>query len=216
MSSMTNASAPTIRDLLSRAGVMPVVVIEDPERAVALAGALERGGMTAIEITLRTPAALEAASRIIGACPGLTVGLGTVTSAAQLVEARALGAAFAVSPGLHPRLVETARALGLPYLPGVCTASEIMQAMALGLDTLKFFPAAAAGGPGMLRQFANLFPGLRFCPTGGVNSDNLPDYLALPNVACAGGSWIAPASLIAASDWAGIEQLARASLRHRR
>lgn len=202
-------STRSLRQLIASARLLPVVIIDDPGRGVALARALQRGGLTAIEVTLRSDAAFTAAEAIIAACPELLVGIGTVTRAGQIARAADIGARFAVSPGFAPALVEVAREHALPYLPGVCTPSEILQAFTLGLDTLKFFPAARAGGVAALTELAAVFPDVAFCPTGGIDESNLAEYLALANVCAAGGSWLAPAAQIRAGAWDEIEACSR-------
>jgi len=203
----------SIRALLDPVRVIPVVVIDDASKSIDLAGALRRGGVNIIEITLRTTAAFPAAASIIREYPDLIVGMGTVTEPAELDEAIAIGAQFAVSPGFTSSLATHAQSIKLPYLPGVCTASEVMHAMELGLDTLKFFPAELSGGTEMLRQFLSLFPQVQFCPTGGITQAMLADYLAVENVCCVGGSWLATADAITASDWDGVAQRVRTALK---
>jgi 2-dehydro-3-deoxyphosphogluconate aldolase/(4S)-4-hydroxy-2-oxoglutarate aldolase len=199
----------TIEEILELAPVMPVITIADAAQAVPLARALEAGGLTAVEITLRTPAALAAVAAIAREVPGIVPGVGTVLSAEDLKAAADAGAAFAVSPGATPALLDTARAGDLPFLPAIATASELMAALAAGFTACKFFPAAYAGGPGALKALAGPFPNARFCPTGGIDAATAPAWLALDNVLCVGGSWVAPEALIAAGDWAQIEELAR-------
>ena len=199
----------SLLDLFPQPTVIPVAVIDDEATAVELARALQRGGLHSIEITLRTAGAPQAAEAVREAMPDLQLGIGTVTRPEQLTWARELGAAFAVSPGLDETLVKQALDIGLPYLPGVFTPSELMQAQAMGCDAVKVFPASKAGGPGFLQQLASICPTARFCPTGGINQDNLTDYLAAPGVFSVGGSWLAPGSLMARADWSGIEDLAR-------
>jgi len=205
----------TMRQLLRRAPVIPVYTPSAVDEAVQVANALVRGGLPVVEVTLRTPVALAAIRAMIEHVPGAVVGAGTVLDADQLEAVHSAGAAFAVSPGATPSLLAAAVARGMPLLPGVATASELMQAMQAGLDCLKFFPAAQAGGPAMLQAWGGPFPGLQFCPTGGITPDTAADYLRLPNVSCVGGSWLTPRSLLEAGDWAGVEALARAAvLRH--
>jgi 2-dehydro-3-deoxyphosphogluconate aldolase/(4S)-4-hydroxy-2-oxoglutarate aldolase len=201
----------TIDDILRVGPVMPVVVIDDAARAVPLARALVAGGIRAIEITLRTGAALEAIQAIARDVPDAIPGVGTAVTGADVLAALDAGARFIVSPGSTPALMEAALGSGLPFLPGVATASELMAGMAAGLSAFKFFPAAQAGGVEGLKALGGPFPNARFCPTGGVSPANAAAYLALPNVACVGGSWIAPREMIAAGDFAKIEQLARAA-----
>jgi 2-dehydro-3-deoxyphosphogluconate aldolase/(4S)-4-hydroxy-2-oxoglutarate aldolase len=201
-----------MRQLLRRAPVIPVYTPATVEEAVQVANALVRGGLPVVEVTLRTPVALAAMRAMIERVPGIVVGAGTVLGADQLEAVQSAGAAFAVSPGATPALLAAAVERGLPFLPGVATASELMQAMEAGLDCLKFFPALQAGGPAMLQAWTGPFPQLRFCPTGGITADTAADYLRLPNVSCVGGSWLTPRSLLDAADWAGVEALARAAV----
>lgn len=188
--------------------VIPVAVIDDAGTAVPVARALVAGGVAVIEVTLRTPAALDAIRRIADEVPGISVGVGTVTTPAQLEEAASAGASFVVSPGCTPRLLDAMTASGLPCLPGAATVSEMLTLLEHGFTELKFFPATAAGGLAYLKSVAAPLPGLRFCPTGGLTPETAPDYLALPNVACVGGSWLTPAPAIAAGDWPTIQRLA--------
>jgi len=204
-----SAAAVPIDDILTSAPVLPVVVIEDPAKAVPLARALVAGGIRAIEITLRTPKALEAVRAIAAEVPGAIPGVGTVLTAADLDAAAAAGARFAVSPGATQALFDAAWAQALPYLPAVATASELMAALEAGFSTCKFFPAAQAGGPEAIKALGGPFPQARFCPTGGIDLATAPAYLALGNVLCVGGSWVAPRSAIDADDFAEIERLAR-------
>ncbi|SDL10517.1 bifunctional 4-hydroxy-2-oxoglutarate aldolase/2-dehydro-3-deoxy-phosphogluconate aldolase [Paracoccus chinensis] len=197
-----------IREICAMAPVIPVIVIEDAAWAEPLARSLVAGGLPVLEVTLRTPAALEAIAAM-ARVEGAVVGAGTVITTQDAHRARAAGARFAVSPGLTDTLVGACEECALPLLPGVATASEAMQAVEAGFDTLKFFPAGPAGGPAYLKALAGPLPGIRFCPTGGVSAANAPDYLALSNVLCVGGSWISPADMMRAGDWAGIEALAR-------
>ena len=199
----------TIDEILAAGPVMPVVVIDDAAHAVPLARALVAGGIRAIEITLRTEAALEAIQAIARGVPDAIPGVGTAVTAADVLAAMNAGAKFIVSPGMTPALSEAATRSGLPFLPGIATASELMAGMAAGLAAFKFFPAAQAGGIDGLRALGGPFPSARFCPTGGVSAANAAAYLALPNVACVGGSWLAPRETIAAGDFAKIEGLAR-------
>ena len=189
--------------------VIPVLKIARVEDAVPLARALARSGLPAIEITLRTPAALEAIRTVAAEVPETVVGAGTILDSGQFGEAAAAGARFIVSPGFTPGLAEAAAASEVPLLPGAITPGEIMAAHEAGYSLLKFFPAGQAGGPAFLKALASPFAGIRFCPTGGVGVDNAADYLALENVVCVGGSWIAPDALVAAGKWDEIEALAR-------
>lgn len=199
-----------LRALCAGIPVIPVIVLSDPRRAEPLARALVAGGLPMLEVTLRTPAALEVI-RIMAQVPGAIVGAGTVLTPTDVYRAQQAGATFAVSPGLTDGLAESATDAALPLLPGAATATEAMQAADRGYGMLKFFPAEAAGGVAMLRSLGGPLPALSFCPTGGITADNAPAYLALPNVACVGGTWLAPEPLMAAGDWAGIEARARAA-----
>jgi 2-dehydro-3-deoxyphosphogluconate aldolase/(4S)-4-hydroxy-2-oxoglutarate aldolase len=201
--------------LLDSQPVIPVLKIERAADAVPLARALARGGLPAIEITLRTGDALEAIRRVAGEVEEAIVGAGTILDAGQFGEAEAAGSEFIVSPGVTRELIAAAADSKTPLLPGAITPGEIMMAREAGLDFLKFFPAEQAGGVSFLKALASPFAGMRFCPTGGITARNAHDYLALPNVICVGGSWVAPDELVKAGDWAAIEKLAReaASLR---
>jgi len=198
------------REIALRAPIIPVLVIEDAAQARHLAEALVGGGLPALEVTLRTPAALDAI-RAMSAVAGGIVGAGTLLTPEDVRAAKAAGARFGVSPGATPRLIAACIAEGLPLLPGAATASEVMALYDQGYDMLKFFPAEAAGGAPALKAIGAPIPQVSFCPTGGVTPQNAPDYLALPNVVCAGGSWVAPKDRVEAGDWAAIEALARAA-----
>ncbi|MEV7448125.1 bifunctional 4-hydroxy-2-oxoglutarate aldolase/2-dehydro-3-deoxy-phosphogluconate aldolase [Streptomyces nigra] len=195
--------------VLDLAPVVPVVVVDDPSDAVPLARALVAGGLRAIEVTLRTPGALDAIRAIADAVPEAVVGAGTVLTPEQVRRSVEAGARFLVSPGWTDSLLDAMRASGVPYLPGVSTASEVLALLERGVRELKFFPAEAAGGTAYLRSLYGPLPQVRFCPTGGIGPGSAPDYLALPNVACVGGSWMLPADAVAARDWARVETLAR-------
>ncbi|WP_416071409.1 bifunctional 4-hydroxy-2-oxoglutarate aldolase/2-dehydro-3-deoxy-phosphogluconate aldolase [Streptomyces sp. ME02-8801-2C] len=208
MRCMSSLPAPLV-SVLDLAGVVPVVVVEDLGDAVPLARALVAGGLPAIEVTLRTPVALEAIRAVADAVPGAVVGAGTLVSPAQVSDAVAAGARFLVSPGWTDVLLESMRASGVPFLPGVSTASEVVALLERGVSEMKFFPAEAAGGTAYLKSLAGPLPQARFCPTGGIGPANAPEYLALPNVGCVGGSWMLPADAIAARDWERVETLAR-------
>lgn len=197
-----------IERILRLSPVMPVVIIEEAEIAPQLAQAFVRGGIRVVEITLRTPAALAAIEAIARHVPEIAVGAGTVLSAQDLAAAAAAGATFAISPGATPALLSAAAAAPIPYLPAVATASELMQGLAAGYHCFKFFPAGPAGGTAMLQAFSGPFPQARFCPTGGITQESLKSYLDLPNVLCAGGSWLSPADALAARDWKRVEALA--------
>ncbi len=199
-------------DLLDTGPVLPVVVLRSAADAVPLARALLAGGVRTMELTLRTAAALEALERVAADVPDMTVGAGTVTTPDQAGRAVRAGANFLVSPGSPAALVEAMLDQRVPVLPGVSTVTEAMAMRAMGLTELKFFPAAAAGGPAYLRATAGPLPDLSFCPTGGVTRDNIGDYLALPNVRCVGGTWLTPETLIAAGNWDAISDLAAAAV----
>ncbi|MEL6577471.1 MAG: bifunctional 4-hydroxy-2-oxoglutarate aldolase/2-dehydro-3-deoxy-phosphogluconate aldolase [Pseudomonadota bacterium] len=197
-----------IAQICRLAPVIPVLVIDDAATAAPLAKALVAGGLPVLEVTLRTPAALDAIRAMSDAAPEALVGAGTLRSSADVQAAVAAGARFGVSPGFLPSVLDTAGEVGLPLLPGVATPSEAMAAAELGLDHLKFFPAEANGGVPVLQAWASPLAGLSFCPTGGIGIVNAPDYLALSNVVCVGGSWVAPKAMVAAQDWDGITRLA--------
>ena len=198
-----------MKDKLALAKVVPVLVFPDAAYAIPTAHALVDGGLPILEITLRTDASWKALNDIVAAQPDATVGVGTVLKQDQLTRAKEAGAQFAVSPGFDPGLAAEAAALDVFYLPGVATASEVMSAQRAGLRLLKFFPAEAAGGRAMLQSFASPFGEIEFCPTGGIEPENMMDYLNLPNVTFVGGSWVASLSDMQAGDWAGIERKAR-------
>jgi len=200
-------SAP-IEGFLKLSPVMPVVTIDDAAIAPDLARALVRGGLRVIEVTLRTPAALRAIEAIARAEPNIRVGAGTVLRVSDLHDAANAGAAFAISPGCTDSLLAAGAIAKIPYLPAIASASELMSALAAGYHCFKFFPAAAAGGIPMLKLFAGPFPHARFCPTGGITQETVRSYLDLPNVLCAGGSWLTPPDALAARDWSRIEALA--------
>ncbi|MCB2134414.1 MAG: bifunctional 4-hydroxy-2-oxoglutarate aldolase/2-dehydro-3-deoxy-phosphogluconate aldolase [Rhodobacteraceae bacterium] len=197
-------------EICGRAPVIPVLVIEDAAKAGDLAKALVAGGLPALEVTLRTPAALDAISAM-AAVPGGIVGAGTLLTPADVVAAKAAGATFGVSPGSTPRLLEACAEVGLPLLPGAVTASEMMALLERGYTVQKFFPAENVGGAAALKSIASPLPQIRFCPTGGITAASAPTYLALPNVVCVGGSWVAPKDKVAAGDWAAVTALARAA-----
>jgi 2-dehydro-3-deoxyphosphogluconate aldolase/(4S)-4-hydroxy-2-oxoglutarate aldolase len=205
----TTPAHATAADLLALSPVIPVVVVDDASHAVPLAQALLRGGVRVIELTLRTPAALAAIERVAAEVPGIVIGAGTVTTPEHAEQAAKAGAAFLVTPGSTDRVLDAAEDTGLPFLPGVATVSEAMRLVERGLTSLKFFPAEAAGGVDYLKSIGGPLPGLRFCPTGGITPESAPRYLALPNVGCVGGSWLAPKDALASGDFARIEDLAR-------
>jgi 2-dehydro-3-deoxyphosphogluconate aldolase/(4S)-4-hydroxy-2-oxoglutarate aldolase len=199
----------TSSQLLAVAPVIPVVVLPDAAAAIPLAESLRRGGIGVVEVTLRTSAGLEAIRRIASEVPGIVVGAGTVTTPSAAEDARAAGAQFLVTPGATPALVDAAQATGLPILPGAATVSEVLALVERGVTNLKFFPAEASGGLDYLASVASVLPEVTFCPTGGIAASTAADYLALPNVACVGGSWLTPPDAVAAGNWALVEKLAR-------
>ncbi|OCW59662.1 2-dehydro-3-deoxy-phosphogluconate aldolase [Hoeflea olei] len=188
--------------------VVPVLVIKDLAHAVPLARALVAGGLKAIEITLRTPVALEAIRAVADEVEGAVPGAGTVLNAEQYHQAVDAGSQFIVSPGTTQELLDVARKSTVPLLPGAATASEVMALREEGYEVMKFFPAEQAGGSAYLKSLSSPLAGAMFCPTGGITPDNARDYLALPNVICVGGSWVAPSALVEAGDWDGITRLA--------
>jgi len=194
--------------------ILPVLVVTSEEEAVSISQALSDAGISAVEITLRTPAALSAIRAVKQALPALRVGAGTVNTVSDMQAVATIGVDFVVSPGLTRALAESARSLDMPFLPGVSTASEVLRGMELGFDCFKFFPAAACGGPALLKAFSGPMAGVSFCPTGGINASNASEYLALPNVLCVGGSWMLQADVIAAGDWVSIRNSTRDSLIH--
>ncbi|MFG3493875.1 bifunctional 4-hydroxy-2-oxoglutarate aldolase/2-dehydro-3-deoxy-phosphogluconate aldolase [Streptomyces sp. NPDC047928] len=201
----------SVLGLVGAVPVVPVVVIDDAADAVPLARALVAGGLPAVEVTLRTPAALDAIRAVAAEVPDAVVGAGTVVSPGSVAAAVAAGARFLVSPGWTGTLVDAMAASGVPYLPGVSTASDVVALLERGVPEMKFFPAEAAGGTAYLRSLAGPLPQARFCPTGGISAASAPAYLALPNVACVGGTWMLPADALAARDWTRVESLARAA-----
>lgn len=203
----TEASAKA-REICLLAPVVPVLVVDDAGKANDLARALVTGGLPALEVTLRTPAALDAI-REMAKVPGGVVGAGTLLTPADVQAAVDAGAKFGVSPGATERLLDAAEEAGLPMLPGAATATEAMCLLERGYTVQKFFPAEASGGAPALKSLASPLPQISFCPTGGVSLDNAPRYLALPNTLCVGGSWVAPADAVKQGDWSRIEELAR-------
>jgi 2-dehydro-3-deoxyphosphogluconate aldolase/(4S)-4-hydroxy-2-oxoglutarate aldolase len=199
--------------LFGRATIIPVLTIERVEDAVPLARALVAGGVRVLEVTLRTPAAIEAAKAIISEVPDAVVGIGTILSADELARVEALGAIFGISPGATPELLKAAAASDLPFAPGITTASELMQARAHGFNLVKFFPAEPSGGIKTLRALAGPFPDARFCPTGGIGEANAATWLAEPNVVAVGGSWICPAADIRSGNWAGITAMCNRAMK---
>lgn len=199
----------TADEVLDLSPVVPVVVLRDADHAVPLAQALVRGGIRTIEVTLRTDAALSAIERLANEVPDIVVGAGTITERGQAATAAKAGARYLVTPGYTERLLDETDDTGLPCLPGVSTVSEALRAAERGHRALKFFPAEPSGGAAYLKSLASPLPELRFCPTGGITPDNAPTYLALPNVRCVGGSWLAPSDSLAAGEWGHVEALAR-------
>jgi len=198
-----------VESTLRLAPVVPVVIIDDVRHAVPMARALVAGGIPSIEVTLRTPAALDAIKAIADEVEGAVIGVGTVLSAKDLRAAYKAGAKFAVSPGVSPGLLDAADDSELPLLPGAATASEVMTLLERGYRFLKLFPAVPVGGQKLLGAWASPLPQVKFCPTGGISLSSAPDFLSLPNVICVGGSWLTPADKLHGGDWAGIEALAR-------
>ncbi len=199
----------TTQPWLDRGPIIPVIVIEDAATAVPLARALVAGGLSALEVTLRTPAALASIEAIASEVPEAAVGAGTLRVPADAQRTKDAGATFAVSPGYTRELGQASRDADLPLLPGVVTASELMTGYADGIRFFKFFPAVAAGGVPVLRALSGPFPDVQFCPTGGITVATAPDFLALPTVPVCGGTWLTPADLVAAHDWDAITELAR-------
>ena len=199
-----------LSETLARAGIVPVIVIEDSAQAVPLARALVAGGLDVLEVTFRTGAAAAAIAAIRREVPEAVVGAGTLLTVSQLHAAVKAGAQFGVAPGFDPAIAAEAKASGLPFCPGVATASELSQALTAGASVVKFFPAESAGGVGMIRNLlgAFRFTGVRFMPTGGIKPGNAADYLAIPEVVACGGTWIVPKDALKAGDWEGIRRLA--------
>ncbi|WP_313401270.1 bifunctional 4-hydroxy-2-oxoglutarate aldolase/2-dehydro-3-deoxy-phosphogluconate aldolase [Stenotrophomonas sp.] len=202
---------PRVRAVLKLAPVIPVFTPDNVDDAVQVAQSLFNGGLPVIEVTLRTPVAMDAIKAMVEAVPDAVVGAGTVLTPAQMEKVKAVGGRFAVSPGATDTLYAAARDTDLPFLPGVATSSELMRGLEQGLDTFKFFPAVQAGGVGMLSAWNGPFGDVRFCPTGGISAQTASQFLHLPNVLCVGGSWLTTRELLQARDWAGIEALARAA-----
>ena len=195
--------------LLALVPVVPVVVLDDLDHAVPVARALVAGGLPVIELTLRTPVALDAIAAIAAEVPDILVGAGTITSPELVSRAVDAGAQFLVSPGTTPGLLREMAGSGVPFLPGTATVSEAMTVLEAGFSEMKFFPAEASGGATYLKSLASPLPAARFCPTGGITAATAPSYLALPNVGCVGGSWLTPADALAAGDWDRVATLAR-------
>ena len=201
----------SVLDIMRTSAVIPVIAIDDINHAVPLARALVAGGIRVLEVTLRTAHGLPAIRAMAEQVPDAIVGVGTLTQPGEFAAARDAGAVFGVSPGLTPALIEAAKSSGLPLLPGVMTPSEVMAAREAGFRQLKLFPAVPAGGVGMLNALAGPLSDVMFCPTGGVSQENAPQFLACPNVACVGGSWLTPKAALQAGDWERITTLAKAA-----
>lgn len=203
----------SFQESLKATRLVPVIVIKDIAHAVPLARALVEGGLNILEVTMRTPAALDAIAAIARDVPGALVGAGTVINGGQFAAAVQAGSQFVVSPGLTDDVVQASRDHNVPILPGIATASDIMRGLALGLDMFKFFPAETSGGAPAIKAFGGPFPQVKFCPTGGVSTKNLGSYLSLPNVICAGGSWMVPSDLNEADAFARAAEMAREASR---
>jgi 2-dehydro-3-deoxyphosphogluconate aldolase/(4S)-4-hydroxy-2-oxoglutarate aldolase len=204
--------SPRSESLLDLTPVIPVVVVDDVAHAVPLARALVAGGVPVMELTLRTPAALDAIAAIASEVPEILVGAGTVLGAEHAERASDAGARFLVSPGATPPLLDAMASTGLPFLPGTATVSEVLAAREAGAAELKFFPAEASGGTAYLSALASVVPDVRFCPTGGITAVSAASYLALPNVGCVGGSWLTPQDAVGSGDWDRVTRLAAATL----
>mgnify|MGYP003604618908 CR=1 FL=1 len=199
----------TPREILSAGAVIPVMAIDDLSTAVDLAHALVEGGIPTLEITLRTPVGVDAIRLIAKEVPNAIVGAGTVTNPEQLQAVEDAGAVFAISPGLHETLAKASHQSSIPLIPGVATPGEVQLALEHGINTLKLFPAEVVGGKAMLKALYGPYPDIRFCPTGGITLESAPEYLALPNVLCVGGSWLTPKDAVKNQDWATITRLAK-------
>ncbi len=204
------AEATSAREVLALAPVVPVLIVESLAEAAPLGRALVKGGLKALEVTLRTPVALDAI-RAMSEIEGAVVGAGTLLTPADVKAAKASGVRFGVSPGCTETLLKACQDEGLPLLPGAVTASEVMRLLEWGVETMKFFPAEQAGGAALLKAWSSPLPKAKFCPTGGISLANAKDYLSLPNVLAVGGSWVAPKEALKAGDWAKVEELARAA-----
>lgn len=198
-----------IEDVVKLGPVIPVLAFDSAEQGEHVSRALHAGGVKVLEITLRTAAGLAAIERASQLADDIVVGVGTITKPEHCAQAKKAGAKFGVSPGLTKDLHLAAQDAGLPLLPGVMTPSDLIQAIELGYDIVKFFPAQQAGGVEMLKAFSGPFPNLRFCPTGGITAESAPEFLKQPNVVCVGGSWLTPKAVVAAQDWAEITRLAQ-------
>ncbi|MBB3257816.1 2-dehydro-3-deoxyphosphogluconate aldolase/(4S)-4-hydroxy-2-oxoglutarate aldolase [Paraburkholderia bannensis] len=201
----------TVADIVRLGPVIPVLAFDTPEQGEHVSRALYAGGVKVLEITLRTKAGLEAIERAAQIAPDIAVGVGTITKPEHCELAKKAGATFGVSPGLTREIHQASLDAGLPLLPGVMTPTDIIVAMELGYEIVKFFPAVPAGGLNMLQAFHGPFPTLKFCPTGGISAETAPNFLALPNVVCVGGSWLTPKAALANQDWAEVTRLARAA-----
>lgn len=199
----------TPREILSAGAVIPVMAIDDLSTAVDLAHALVEGGIPTLEITLRTPVGVDAIRLIAKEVPNAIVGAGTVINPEQLKAVEDAGALFAISPGLHETLAKASHQSSIPLIPGVATPGEVQLALEHGIDTLKLFPAEVVGGKAMLKALFGPYPDIRFCPTGGITLESAPEYLALPNVLCVGGSWLTPKGAVQNKDWDSITRLAK-------
>ena len=208
---MTDQTTTTDRGLIDRVPVIPVVVLHEVAHAVPVAEALVEGGVPVIELTLRTPAALDCIEQIARRVPKILVGAGTIVSPLQAKQAASAGAQFLVSPGTTDALADAMQETGLPHLPGAATVSEVLRLLELGYSEMKLFPAEVSGGVGFLKAIGAPVPQARFCPTGGITEATVPSYLALPNVGCVGGTWLTPADALREQDWARITRLARCS-----
>lgn len=197
----------SIKAICEQVSVIPVLVVEDVQHAIPLAETLVDAGLHVLEVTLRTPAALDVIAAM-SKVPGAIVGAGTVLTPTQVKQCKEQGAEFIVSPGSTPQLLESAKQVDIPLLPGAATPSEVMSLMEKGYDVIKFFPAEMAGGVDYLKSLSSPFSGVQFCPTGGITEKTAPDYLKLPNVACIGGSWITPKSLLNNQDWSSVKKIA--------
>lgn len=202
-----------IREILALSPVMPVIVLDHVDDAVPLARALVAGGIRVLEVTMRTSVALTSVRAIRAAVPNAIVGVGTITTVADMNAAREAGAQFGVSPGTTAELLAHASTCNFPFLPGTMTPSDVMRALDAGFTAMKLFPAQQAGGIGMLKALGGPFPQVLFCPTGGIDADSAAGFLSLPNVACVGGSWLSPAALVASKNWSEIQQRAAAASR---
>jgi 2-dehydro-3-deoxyphosphogluconate aldolase/(4S)-4-hydroxy-2-oxoglutarate aldolase len=203
----------TMREILARTPVMPILTIHDASTAGDLAQALVKGGIHVFEVVMRTPQAVAAVKAMREATPEADIGMGTLMTPDDVIRAHHAGAQFGVSPGLTPELAQAIQAHRMAFLPGVATASEVMQARAFGLKELKYFPAQGPIGAAWLKDMSQVFPDVIFCPTGGIRPPHIPDYLALPNCSTVGGSWIVPPALLNDRDWAGITALAQQASR---